>query len=121
MASYASCSGRDMQRSEWSGTERVGERARTTSGGERSRNVLMRGRERVRDVLEPHLGETHALERANNIAQALALEEEQPDNVAFEMLRELPVDLRRRIAAAVRRAWLAVEYDEFLKQARLGR
>ena len=86
------------------------------SCAERSRAVLMRGRERVRDVLEPHLGPTHALERANNIAQALALEDAQPDVVAFEMLRQLPGESRQLLAAAVRRAWLAVEYDEFCSQ-----
>ena len=80
---------------------------------ERPRQVLLRGRECVRSVLEPHLGADHALERANNIAQALALEEAQPDAVAFEMLRQLPGEARRRLAAAVRRAWLAVEFDEF--------
>jgi hypothetical protein len=79
---------------------------------ERSRAVLMRGRERVRDVLEPHLGPAHALERANNIAQALALEDAEPDVVAFEMLRLLPAEARHSLAAAVRRAWLAVERDE---------
>ncbi len=82
--------------------------------GERPRAVLMRGRERVRDVLEPHLGPIHALERANNIAQALAPEDAQPELVAFEMLRQLPGQERRELAAAVRRAWLAAEYDELL-------
>ena len=67
----------------------------------------------VRDVLEPHLGANCALERANNIAQALALEEAQPDAVAFEMLRQLPGDERRQLAAAVRREWLAMEFDQF--------
>jgi hypothetical protein len=74
---------------------------------ERTRAVLMRGRERVRDVLEPHLGHEHALERANNIAQALALEDAEPEAVAFEMLRQLPSDERSRLAHAVRRAWLS--------------
>jgi hypothetical protein len=80
---------------------------------ERSRAVLLLGRERVRDVLEPHLGKACALERANNIAQALALEEAQPDDVAFEMLRKLPGEERKKLAAAVRREWLAVEFDQF--------
>lgn len=82
------------------------------SRGERPRSVLLRGRERVRDVLEPHLGAAHALERANNIAQALALEEAEPHEVAFEMLRQIPGDARRVLAAAVRHAWLSVEHDE---------
>ncbi|MDB4975167.1 MAG: hypothetical protein JWN48_3508 [Myxococcaceae bacterium] len=83
------------------------------AAGERSPAVLMLGRERVRDVLEPHLGATCALERANNIAQALAIEDAQPDAVAFEMLRQLPGEARRRLAAAVRREWLAVEFAQF--------
>jgi len=73
---------------------------------ERPRAVLMRGRERVRDVLEPHLGHEQALERANNIAQALALEDAEPWVVAFEMLRQLPGDVRRALAHAVERAWV---------------
>ncbi|MDB4989632.1 MAG: hypothetical protein JWN04_4810 [Myxococcaceae bacterium] len=86
--------------------------------GERSHAVLLLGRERVRDVLAPHLGDSRALERANNIAQALALEDAQPDAVAFEMLRQVPADARRRLAAEVRRQWLAVEFDQF-RAARL--
>lgn len=94
MATYAGCSEEECEH------------------GERPRDVLMRGRERVRDVLEPHLGATHALERANNIAQALALEEAEPFVVAFEMLRQLPADARRMLASSVRRAWLAVELEQ---------
>ena len=81
------------------------------SCGERSRAALMRGRERVRNVLEPHLGPAHALERANNIAQALAFDEAEPDVVAFEMLRQLPRDARRLLAEAVRKAWLGIDAD----------
>lgn len=73
---------------------------------ERSRAQLVRGRERVLNVLEPHLGHEHALERANNIAQALAVEDAEPAEVAFEMLRQLPSELRRKVAHAVQRAWL---------------
>jgi len=86
------------------------------SAPERSRAVLMHGRERVRDVLEPHLGAAHALERANNIAQALAQQDAQPDAVAFEMLRQLPGDARKKLATAVRVAWLDVEFKEFRAQ-----
>lgn len=86
------------------------------AAGERSRAVLMHGRERVRDVLEPHLGAAHALERANNIAQALAQQDAQPDAVAFEMLRQLPGDARKKLATAVRVAWLDVEFKEFRAQ-----
>ena len=79
---------------------------RSEQSQERSLAILMRGRERVRDVLEPHLGSERALERANNIAQALALEDAEPEEVAFEMLRNLPGETRRSLAFAVRRAWL---------------
>jgi len=89
------------------------EPGRALYGGERSRTVLLHGRERVRDVLEPHLGADSALERANNIAQALAVQDAQPDAVAFEMLRQLPGEARKKLAAAVRVAWLDVEFREF--------
>ena len=69
--------------------------------------VLIRGRERVRSVLEPHLGPAHALERANNIAQALVFGDTEPRGVAFEMLRTLPSDVRSQLAEAVNRAWLS--------------
>jgi len=101
----------------WSVPEaKISEPLRAVCGGERSRSVLLRGRERVRDVLEPHLGADRALERANNIAQALALQEAQPDAVAFEMLRQLPGDERKKLASAVRVAWLDVEFREFRAQ-----
>ncbi len=85
---------------------------------ERSRAVLMRGRERVRDVLEPHLGAVHALERANNIAQALAPQDARPEVVAFEMLRQVPGSARQELAIAVRQAWQAAERDELLAERR---
>lgn len=69
--------------------------------------VLVRGRERVRDALEPHLGPQHALERANNIVQALALDDVEPQRVAFEMLRQVPEGERTLLANLVTRAWLS--------------
>jgi hypothetical protein len=69
--------------------------------------VLVRGRERVRDALEPHLGPHHALERANNIVQALAFDDVEPQRVAFEMLRQVPEAERTLLAKLVTRAWLA--------------
>lgn len=72
---------------------------------ERSYAVLIQGRERVRSVLEPHLGPVHALERANNIAQALVFADTEPRGVAFEMLRTLPSDMRTALADAVKQAW----------------
>jgi hypothetical protein len=73
---------------------------------ERTYAVLIQGRERVRDVLEPHLGASCALERANNIAQALVFEDVEPRGVALEMLRTLPRELRANLAELVTRAWL---------------
>ncbi|MFT3923189.1 MAG: hypothetical protein QM778_11710 [Myxococcales bacterium] len=73
---------------------------------ERTYAVLIRGRERVRDVLEPHLGASCALERANNIAQALVFEDVEPRLVALEMLRQVPRELRSNLAEQVTRAWL---------------
>lgn len=69
--------------------------------------VLVRGRERVRDALEPHLGPHQALERANNIVQALAFDDVEPQRVAFEMLRQVPEGERTLLAKLVTRAWLA--------------
>ena len=100
----------------WSTNEVQSERTGTLGSAERSRSVLLRGRERVRDVLAPHLGAAHALERANNIAQALAQHDAQPDAVAFEMLRQLPGEARKKLATAVRVAWLDVEFTEFRAQ-----
>ena len=74
---------------------------------ELSYSVLVRGRERVRDALEPHLGPQHALERANNIVQALALDDVEPARVAFEMLRQVPEAERTLLADLVTRAWLS--------------
>lgn len=69
--------------------------------------LLVQGRERVRDVLAPHLGENVALERANNIVQALAFDDVEPQRVAFDMLRQVPESERAQLARQVQRAWLA--------------
>lgn len=74
---------------------------------ELSYSVLVRGRERVKDALAPHLGPQHALERANNIVQALALDDIEPGRVAFEMLRQVPEAERGLLADLVARAWLS--------------
>jgi hypothetical protein len=71
---------------------------------------LIQGRERVRTVLEPHLGPVHALERANNIAQALVFADTEPRCVAFEMLRQVPSEMRAALAEAVTRAWSQPEH-----------
>src|SRR5687768_8434428 len=57
-----------------SGCETVCDRPRTRRP-QRPYATLIHGRERVRSVLEPHLGPTGALERANNIVQALVYED----------------------------------------------
>jgi hypothetical protein len=67
--------------------------------------ALIRGRERVRSVLEPHLGPMHALERANNIVQALVYEDTATHPVALEMLRHVPRELRCELATAVAHAF----------------
>jgi hypothetical protein len=76
-------------------------------GIDRSFAGIMAGRERVRFVLEPVLGPQHALERANNIVQALALASGEPLLVALDMLRLVPEERRVTLAHAVRDAWLA--------------
>ena len=81
--------------------------SKARSRSELSYSVLVRGRERVRDVLEPHLGPQHALERANNIVQALALDDVEPERIAFEMLRQFPEPERALLANLVMRAWSA--------------
>jgi hypothetical protein len=72
---------------------------------ERTYSTLICGRERVRSVLEPHLGPTRALERANNIAQALVYEDTEAHPIALEMLRQLPRELRHELAEAVVQAF----------------
>ena len=70
------------------------------------KDVVIRARERMRDVLHPHLGPVLALERANNIAQVLLLDTDEPEQVAAEMLRGLaPAQQRSDLARAVCTAW----------------
>ncbi len=73
--------------------------------------ALIQARERVRRVLEPHLGPDHALERANNITQALVFDDAEPAGVAREMLRHMPTELSGPLAEAVGRAFGAHEPD----------
>ncbi len=75
--------------------------------------ALLKARERVRRVLEPHLGVDHALERANNITQALVFDDTEPADVARQMLRQVAQEHRGRLAEAVGRAFRAWE-DETL-------
>jgi hypothetical protein len=70
----------------------------------RSVSILL-GRDRMCAVLEPFLGSELARERANNIAQVLALSEHDPEHVAIGMLRGTGLGDVARIAAEVSRAW----------------
>jgi len=63
------------------------------------------GRDLIIEVLKPHLGPDIAMERANNIAQALVLGAGNPTDVAFDMLRQTRVNDKLRIAVEVDRAW----------------
>jgi hypothetical protein len=56
-------------------------------------------------VLEPYLGFELARERANNIAQVLAILPEEPSDVAFAMLERTGVPELRQVARAVGLAW----------------
>ena len=86
--------------------ETISDRPRTPRR-QRPYATLIHGRERVRSVLEPHLGPHGALERANNIVQALVYEDTATRAVAMEMLRTLPGELRTKLAAAVEHAFSA--------------
>jgi len=63
------------------------------------------GRDRIIEVLKPHLGHDTAMERANNIAQALVLGAGSPTDVALDMLRHAPLNDKLQIAVEVDRAW----------------
>ena len=66
------------------------------------------GRDRITEVLKPHLGADYALERANNIAQALVLGAGSPTDVALEMLRYTTVNNKVKVAVEVGRAWTSI-------------
>jgi hypothetical protein len=67
---------------------------------------IMRGRDRVSSVLNQYLEPTRALERANNIAQALILCADDPSHIALEMLDDLGLQNKNAIAAEVGKAWV---------------
>lgn len=69
-----------------------------------SRSIMV-GRDRMSAVLEPLLGFELALERANNIAQVLALSVEDVAGVAFGMLRSTGLLDARSVAQEVAQAW----------------
>jgi hypothetical protein len=65
------------------------------------------GRDRISEVLEPHIGPADALERANNIAQALALGADNPALIARRMLRNQKIEDTPAVADEIGRAWQA--------------
>jgi hypothetical protein len=67
---------------------------------------ILRGRDRMCSVLEPLLGYEMARERANNIAQVLAILPDDPVEVARAMLlRSVQGDDLARVAEQVGDAW----------------
>ena len=72
----------------------------------RSVSILL-GRDRICAVLEPLLGFELARERANNIAQVLAIAAHDPERVALEMLRRTGLGDVAGVAEQVSRAWFA--------------
>ena len=68
-------------------------------------SAIRAGRDRVSEVLEPLIGEAAALERANNIAQALVFGAHDPAKVATDMLRHSGIKDPTAVAVQVDRAW----------------
>lgn len=68
-------------------------------------SAIRAGRDRVSEVLEPLLGEAAALERANNIVQALVFGARDPAKVATDMLRHSGLKDPNAVAVQVDRAW----------------
>lgn len=59
------------------------------------------------DVLNRYLEPSSALERANNIAQALVLGAKDPTYIALQMLDDLGIQNMDSVAAEVKKAWTA--------------
>jgi len=68
-------------------------------------SAIRAGRDRVSEVLEPLLGEDLAMERANNIVQALVFGAHDPMRVAIDMLRNAGLPDTPMVAERVDRAW----------------
>ncbi len=66
---------------------------------------ILVGRDRITEVLNAHIAPRDALERANNIAQALVTGSRDPARVAFDMLRHLDIGDPCGVAAQVGEAW----------------
>ena len=86
-----------------SGTSESGERERFGMNIASAR--ILRGRDRMTDVLTQYLGPVDALERANNIAQALVLGAGEPAEIAREMLDDVRLGDAPLTAAEVGKAW----------------
>jgi hypothetical protein len=67
---------------------------------------ILRARDRMNNVLARYLEPSHAMERANNIAQALVFGAEDPAHIAYEMLDHLGLSNTPAVAAEVGRAWI---------------
>jgi hypothetical protein len=72
---------------------------------------LFLARDRVKDVLETYLESSIALERANNIVQALAFEDDDPVDVAGEMLKNQKIDNINAVILRVAEAWRQVNTE----------
>ena len=68
---------------------------------------ILRGRDQMNVVLEQYLAPVNALERANNIAQAIALGAGNPASIAREMLKNSGLNDPATVAVEVARAWAA--------------
>lgn len=66
---------------------------------------ILMGRDRITEVLNTYIAPNDALERANNIVQALVLGEQDPMRVALKMLEHLDIVDRFCAAEQVGKAW----------------
>jgi hypothetical protein len=66
---------------------------------------ILAGRDRISEVLSRFLEDELALERANNIAQALLFSTEEPEEIALQMLRGTGLTNLQQVARAVSQAW----------------
>jgi hypothetical protein len=68
---------------------------------------IIHGRDQMNIVLEQYLAPICALERANNIAQAIALGAGNPASIARDMLKNSGLNDPATVAIEVARAWAA--------------
>ncbi len=72
---------------------------------------ILAGRDRMSSVLSRFLSRELALERANNIAQALVFCPEDPERMALRMLRSTELANVENIAKEVADAWCWGVYE----------